>query len=80
LEAFEGNLQPSMANMFLPISPCLLQTISTSRNTASTSVPSVVTKCAKVVKCGCWSQANAMNTTFSSHARAIVREEVMPRE
>ena len=75
---FEGSLQPSMANMALPIKPCALHTISTSRNTASTSLPSVATKCAKVVKWGCWSQARAMKVTFSMQARAIAREEVMP--
>jgi hypothetical protein len=68
------------SNHVLPINPCALQTISTSRKTASTSLPRVATKCARVVKCGRWSQARAMKITFSTRARAIVREEVMPRE
>lgn len=36
----------------LPIKPWALHTISTSRKTASTSLPRVATKCASVVKCG----------------------------
>jgi hypothetical protein len=35
---------------------------------------------AMVVKCGRVSAASAMNTTFSPHARAIARLEMMPGE
>ena len=52
LEAFEGSLTPSTANISRPINPSSSQTSSTSRNTETIGSPSRAMKAAMVVKCG----------------------------
>ncbi len=79
-DALLGILHPSIANISLPISFISSQTINTSRNSRIISSPAVDIKSAIVVKCGCVSADNAMNTTFSLQHCAIFRLDVIPRE
>ena len=51
-EALLGSFTPSIANISRPIRPCASQIASTAVKICAMSGPSVLTKCAKVVKCG----------------------------
>ncbi|MFC1814291.1 transposase [Thermodesulfobacteriota bacterium] len=80
LEAFDGILHPSMANMSLPMSFILSQIKRTSLKSPNTSFSIAETKSAMVVKCGRVSADNAMKMIFSWQQRAILRLETIPRE
>ncbi len=79
LEALDGSLQPSMANISSPINPALPHTINTSRNKGCMTSLMLVMKLAMVVKCGWLSADKAIKIMFSLHRRSILRLEEKPR-
>jgi hypothetical protein len=78
LLALLGSLTPSTANISRPISRRRSQAARTAANTWATSAPTVLTKCATVVKCGAVSPHKAMNVTCSRQSRALPRPLTAP--
>jgi len=63
--ALLGSLTPSMANMSRPRNPWASQIATTAANTRAMSSPSVLSRCAIVVKWGAVSPQRAMKVTWS---------------
>jgi len=75
-----GSLTPSMANISRPMRPMRSQMSRISVNRGPISPSRVLTKAAKVVKCGAVSPLSAMKVTCSWQARSMSRLLMIPRE
>jgi hypothetical protein len=79
LLALLGSLTPSMANISRPMSPMAVADEQDFLEQRPDLAPRVLTKAAKVVKCGALSPESAMKVTWSRQARSMSRELTMPR-